>query len=164
LKKDDDEHWKQQILFNEKQTKLKSELQELEQVNIYFKFDIEKKILFVLLLKAKISIDNEIREIQRRLFQSKQEAKESIELQDTLEKLFIDLVCARKKHQLLHNALINVKFKSTNVEKLIGMHQNNEEEEQEKKQHLLTLDEKKKKFDVYKQLLDKQVMRFCFSF
>ncbi len=57
-----------------------------------------------------------------------------------------------------------MKFKSTNVEKLIGMHQNNEEEEQEKKQHLLTLDEKKKKFDVYKQLLDKQVMRFCFSF
>jgi len=56
-----------------------------------------------------------------------------------------------------------VKFKSTNVEKLIGMHQNNEEEEQEK-QHLLTLDEKKKKFDVYKQLLDKQVMRFCLFF
>jgi hypothetical protein len=96
-----------------------------------------------------------MREIQRRLFQSKQEAKQSIELRDTIDKLFIDLICARKKHQLLHNALINMKFKSTNAEKLIGMYQNDEEEQDE--QNLSTLEDKKKKFDEYKQLLDKQV-------
>jgi hypothetical protein len=106
------------------------------------------------ILKSKISIDNEIREIQRRLFQSKQDAKQAIELHETIDKLFIELVCARKKHQLLHNALINVKFKSTNVEKLIGTYQNDDEQEN---QHLSTLDDKKKKFDEYKDLLVKQV-------
>jgi hypothetical protein len=50
-----------------------------------------------------------------------------------------------------------VKFKSTNVDKLIGMHQNDEEEQQQENQHLLTLDERKKKFEEYKHLLDKQV-------
>ncbi|CAF4388429.1 unnamed protein product, partial [Rotaria sordida] len=55
----------------------------------------------------KTSIENEIRELQRRSFQSKQEAKQSIELCDTIDKLFVDLVGARKKHQLLHNALLN---------------------------------------------------------
>jgi hypothetical protein len=93
-----------------------------------------------------------MREIQRRLFQSKKEAEQSIELRDILDKLFIDLICTRKKHQLLHNALVNAKFKATNVGKLMEMHENTEED-----QHLLTLDEKKKKFDQYKQLLDKQV-------
>jgi len=102
----------------------------------------------------KTSIENEIRELQRRSFQSKQEAKQSIELRDTIDKLFVDLVCARKKHQLLHNALLNVKFKSIDAEKLYTMHQNEEEHENE---DLLTLDEKKKKFDEYKQILDKQV-------
>ncbi|CAF4084572.1 unnamed protein product, partial [Rotaria sordida] len=81
------------------------------------------------------------------------EAKQSIELRDTIDKLFVDIVCARKKHQLLHNALLNVKFKSIDAEKLYAMHQNEEEHENE---DLLTLDEKKKKFDEYKQILDKQ--------
>ena len=45
-----------------------------------------------------------------------------------------------------------MKFKSTNVEKLIGMHQDEQEE-----QCLLTVDEKKKKFEEYKQLLNRQV-------
>jgi hypothetical protein len=49
---------------------------------------------------------------------------------------------------------MNVKFKSMNVEKLLIMHQNDEEQENE---CLLTLDEKKKKFDEYKNLLNKQV-------
>jgi hypothetical protein len=71
-----------------------------------------------------------------------------------IDKLSIELICARKKHQLLHNALMNVKFKSMNVEKLLIMHQNDEEQENE---CLLTLDEKKKKFDEYKNLLNKQV-------
>jgi hypothetical protein len=103
------------------------------------------------ILKIKTSIDNEIGETQRRLFQSKQDAQQSIELRDKIDILHTNLICARKKHQLLHNALVNIKFKSTNVEKLIVMHQNEEE------QDLLTLDEKKKKFEEYKHLLDKQV-------
>lgn len=45
-----------------------------------------------------------------------------------------------------------MKFKITNAEKLIAMHQDEQEE-----QCLLTLDEKKKKFEDYKQLLDKKV-------
>ncbi|CAF1060626.1 unnamed protein product [Rotaria sordida] len=133
LKTDEDDHWQQRSLFTEKQSKLKKDLHELEQM--------------------KISIENEIRELQRSSFQPKQEAKQSIELRDTIDKLFVDLVCARKKHQLLHNALLNVKFKSIDAEKLYAMHQNEEEHENE---DLLTLDEKKKKFDEYKQILDKQ--------
>ena len=101
----------------------------------------------------KTSIENEIRELQRRSFQSTQEAKQSIELRDAIDKLFVDLVCARKKHQLLHNALLNVKFKSIDAEKLYAMYQNEEHENED----LLTLDEKKKKLDEYKQILDKQV-------
>jgi hypothetical protein len=131
LKTYEDDHWQQRNSFNEKQAKLKSELNELDQ--------------------TKISIENDMREIQRRLFQLKKEAEQSIELRDILDKLFIDLICTRKKHQLLHNALVNAKFKATNVGKLMEMHENTEED-----QHLLTLDEKKKKFDQYKQLLDKQ--------
>ncbi len=76
-------------------------------------------------------------------------------MRETIEKLFIELVCARKKHQLLHNALTTVKFKSTNAEKLIGMHQNDEGEQEQT--HVLTLDEKKKKFDDYKHSLNQQV-------
>ncbi|CAF4179534.1 unnamed protein product, partial [Rotaria sordida] len=121
LKTDEDDHWQQRSLFTEKQSKLKKDLHELEQM--------------------KISIENEIRELQRSSFQPKQEAKQSIELRDTIDKLFVDLVCARKKHQLLHNALLNVKFKSIDAEKLYAMHQNEEEHENE---DLLTLDEKKK--------------------
>ena len=100
-----------------------------------------------------------MRDIQRRLFESKKEAEQSIELRGILDKLLIDLICTRKKHQLLHNALVNVKFRATNVEKLMEMHQNAEEEEEEgeHQQHSLTLDEKKKKFDEFKHLLDKQV-------
>ncbi|CAF0884722.1 unnamed protein product [Rotaria sp. Silwood1] len=133
LKTDEDNHWQQRSLFTEKQTKLKEDLHELEQM--------------------KVAIENEIREHQRRSFQSKQEAKQSIELRDTIDKLFVDLVCARKKHQLLHNALLNVKFKPIDAEKLFAMHQNEDEHEHE---DLLTMDEKKKKFDEYKQILDKQ--------
>ncbi|CAF4110344.1 unnamed protein product [Rotaria sp. Silwood2] len=135
LKTDEDDHWQQRSLFTEKQSKLRKDLHELEQM--------------------KTSIENEIRELQRRSFQSKQEAKQSIELRDTIDKLFVDLVCARKKHQLLHNALLNVKFKSIDAEKLFAMHQNEEEHENENEE-LLTLDEKKKKFDEFKQILDKQ--------
>jgi hypothetical protein len=110
-----------------------------------------RKYFLFFILKIKTSIDNEIGETQRRLFQSKQDAQQSIDLRDKINILSINLTCARKKHQLLHNALVNIKFKSTNVEKLIVMHQNDEE------QDLLTLDEKKKKFEEYKHLLDKQV-------
>jgi hypothetical protein len=82
-------------------------------------------------------------------------------LRDIIDKLLIELACARKKHQLLHNALLNVKSKSTNVDKLIEMHQNEDEQEN---QHLLTLDEKKKKFEEYKHVLDKQVYNRSFFF
>ena len=95
-----------------------------------------------------------MREIQRRLFQSKKDAEQSIELRDTIKKLLIELVCARKKHQLLHHALISMKLKPTNVGKLLSMR-----EEQETTEHLLSLEEKKKKFEEYKQVLDKQVRR-----
>ncbi|CAF1060643.1 unnamed protein product [Rotaria sordida] len=121
LKTDEVDHWQQRSLFTEKQSKLKKNLHELEQM--------------------KTSIENEI-------------PKQSIELRDTIDKLFVDIVCARKKHQLLHNALLNVKFKSIDAEKLYAMHQNEAEHENE---DLLTLDEKKKKFDEYKQILDKQM-------
>ncbi len=98
-----------------------------------------------------------MRDIQRRLFESKKEAEQSIELRGILDKLLIDLICTRKKHQLLHNALVNAKFRPTNVGKLMEIHQNTEEEEEQQQQNSLTLDEKKKKFDEFKHLLDKQV-------
>ncbi|CAF3527435.1 unnamed protein product [Adineta steineri] len=130
LKTEEDEHWQQRSVINEKHSKLQNELHDLEQ--------------------TKNSIENEIREIQRHLFESKQDAKQSLELRDTIDQLYIDLICTRKKHQLLHNALFNIKFKSTNVEKLLVMYQN------EEKQEDITLDEKKKKFNDYKNQLDKQ--------
>ncbi|CAF3397092.1 unnamed protein product [Rotaria socialis] len=130
LKTDEDEHWRQNCLFTEKYSKLNNDLHELEQ--------------------TKISIENEIRELQRRSFQSKQAAKESIELRDTIDKLFSDLACARKKHQLLHKALLNVKLKPIDAEKLYVMHQNEDDHEN---QDSLTLNEKKRKFDEYKQKL-----------
>ncbi|CAF4260277.1 unnamed protein product, partial [Rotaria sordida] len=114
LKTDEDDHWQQRSLFTEKQSKLKKDLHELEQV-IYLLSISKYNVL--------------------------QEAKQSIELRDTIDKIIVDLVCARKKHQLLHNALLNVKFKSIDAEKLYAMHQNEEEHENE---DLLTLDEKKK--------------------
>ncbi|CAF1972045.1 unnamed protein product [Rotaria magnacalcarata] len=130
LKTDEDDHWQKDCLFTEKHSKLNNDLRELEQ--------------------TKVSIEHEIRELQRRSFQSKQAAKESIELRDTIDKLFSDLACARKKHQLLHKALLNVKLKPIDAEKLYVMHQNEEDHEN---QDLLTLSEKKKKFDEYKQKL-----------
>ncbi|CAF0839707.1 unnamed protein product [Adineta ricciae] len=132
LKTDEDEHWQQRSLNNETYMRLQNEKKQLEQ--------------------AKASIENDIRDIQRRLFQSKQDAKQSIDLRDSIDKLHIDLVCTRKKHQLLHNALLNVKLKATNAEKLLVMHQNEEREQT----ITTTLDEKKAKFEEYKHLLDKQ--------
>jgi len=99
----------------------------------------------------KKSIEIEIGEIQRRLFQSKTDAEQSIEIQQTLDQLYIDLNCARKKHQLLHNAFVNMKFKPTNIDKLIVMYQDHNEQEN------TNLDEKKLKFEQLKQLLNKQV-------
>ena len=104
-------------------------------------------------MQAKASIENDIRDIQRRLFQSKQVAKQSVDFRDSIDKLHIDLVCTRKKHQLLHNALLNVKLKAINAEKLLVMHQNEEREQTT----TTTLDEKKAKFEEYKHLLNKQV-------
>ncbi|UJR21113.1 hypothetical protein I4U23_024213 [Adineta vaga] len=130
LKTDEEDHWQQRSSINEKYLRLQNEKKDLEQ--------------------TKISIENETRDIQRRLFQSKQDAKQSIELRDSIDKLHIDLVCTRKKHQLLHNALLNVKFKAANADRLLEIHQNEEQEQQ------LTLDEKKKKFEEYKHLLENQ--------
>ena len=102
----------------------------------------------------KTSLDNEYREIHRGSFQMQQDAKQSMESQELLEKLSMELICARKKHQLLHHALINMKFKSTDVEQLLSMH---DEEEKEEIPLTSTIDEKKKKFQQFKQVLGEQV-------
>ena len=59
----------------------------------------------------------------------------------------------KRNHSTTH-FILNVKFKLIDAEKLYATYQNEEEHENE---DLLTLDEKKKKFDEYKQILDKQV-------
>lgn len=102
----------------------------------------------------KISLENEYREIHRGSFQMQQDAKQSIESQQYIEKLSVELICARKKHQLLHHALIQMKLKSTDVEKLSSIHEEND----------LPIDEKKKKFQQLKQVLGEQVRMSCCCF
>ena len=95
-------------------------------------------------------MENDIREIQRGLFESKQEANQSTELCDLIKQLSTELMCARKKHQLLHNALMHVKLRSIDAENIVVVHQNDDEP-------TMTFEDKRKKFDEYKQRLDKQV-------
>lgn len=105
----------------------------------------------------KSSIEERIRDIQRQLFQMKKDAEQSIESKDLIEKLSIDFICARKKHQLLHNALINIKFKPIDIEQLFNMH----EEEDDDKQ--TSIEENKDKFQQLKQLLIEQVKKQIFK-
>ena len=100
-------------------------------------------------------IEEKIRDIQRHLFQIKKDAEQSIESHDLIEKLSMDLICARKKHQLLHNALINIKFKPMDIEKLFGMDEDDDDDE--KQTSFMTIEEKKDKFQQFKQLLIEQV-------
>lgn len=106
----------------------------------------------------KSSIEERIRDIQRQLFQMKKDAEQSIESKDLIEKLSIDFICARKKHQLLHNALINIKFKPIDIEQLFNMH---EEEDDDDKQ--TSIEENKDKFQQLKQLLIEQVKKQIFK-
>lgn len=99
-------------------------------------------------------MENELRDIQRRLFESKKDVQQSIEVRDSIKKLSIELSCARKKHQLLHNALVQLKLKPTNAEKLFVIHRHGEENEHEQS---VAVEEKKRKFEEFKQLLEKQV-------
>lgn len=108
----------------------------------------------------KCSIEERIGDIQRNLFQIKKQVEQSMESDELIEKLSIDFICARKKHQLLHNALINIKIKPIDMDKLVSMHEDDEEE----KSSSMTIEEKKEKFHQLKQLLTEQVKFFfdCF--
>lgn len=133
LKTDEDDLWQKQSSFAEKQSKLNQELAELTQ--------------------RKKSLESELRDIQRRLFEAKQDGKQSTEFHDLAKKLSIELICARKKHQLLHNALVHLNLKAINAEKLIVMHQTSDDFTEEQP---ITLEEKKKKFEELKTLIEKQ--------
>lgn len=135
MKTDEDNLWQQQKFLTEKQEKLDHEQTDLERV--------------------KKTLENDLKDIQRRLF----DAKQSNDVAKSMKNLTIELICARKKHQLLHQALSQLNLKTINAEKLLVVHQQNENDDdvENRQRTNRSLDQKKAEFNDLKLSMEKKV-------